>query len=203
MKFWHPYNTDRICSRVEELKCNFVVDIGASAHKFPMAHETVGWEADRKVDLDNDPLPYDDQSVDFVYCRHTIEDLANPEHLLREIRRVAKAGYIETPSPKAELTRGVDAYGTHLGYTHHRWLVFQQKDKKLLLLPKYPIIERLPIPDQWERLKNGPAMWNTEYFWTGPLNFKVLKNELDFHLGRIDERTVPVQYLDWLISALE
>jgi ubiquinone/menaquinone biosynthesis C-methylase UbiE len=50
-------------------------------------------------------LPYEDKEFDFVYCRHVLEDLIYPFRVIKEMQRVAKAGYIETPSPMAELKK--------------------------------------------------------------------------------------------------
>ena len=62
-----------------------------------------------KADLAEDLIPFPNKTFDFVYCRHTLEDMFNPFHACREMSRVGKAGYIETPSPAAELAKGVDA----------------------------------------------------------------------------------------------
>ena len=43
-------------------------------------------------------LPFPDKYFDFVYCRHVVEDLNNPFTLLKEMSRIGKAGYVETPS---------------------------------------------------------------------------------------------------------
>jgi hypothetical protein len=35
--------------------------------------------------------------LDVAICRHTLEDIANPVFLCRELSRVSRAGYVETP----------------------------------------------------------------------------------------------------------
>jgi len=45
-----------------------------------------------KCDLSRDPIPIDDESVDLVTALEVIEHLVNPDHMLREIRRVLKPG---------------------------------------------------------------------------------------------------------------
>src|SRR5882672_7035798 len=80
-----------------------------------------------KCDIATEPLPFEDKSYDFIYCRHVLEDMWNPFHLSKEMERVGKAGYIETPSPIAELCRGVDGGAPpYRGYHHHRWVVWNQ-----------------------------------------------------------------------------
>jgi SAM-dependent methyltransferase len=51
---------------------------------------------------DAEQLPFRDKSFDYVICAHIIEHIPNVEIALKEIMRVAKAGYIETPSVFAE-----------------------------------------------------------------------------------------------------
>ena len=83
--------------------------------------ETFGARTVHLVDLESELLPYTYKQVDFLYSRHTLEDLHNPLHLCREMNRVAKAGYIEVPSPASEFCRGVDGGKPHYrGYVHHR-----------------------------------------------------------------------------------
>lgn len=78
-----------------------------------------------KADVcDRAPLPFEDKFFDFVVCSHTLEDIRDPIQVCREMSRIAKAGYIECPSPLLELTSGVDRAGrTWTGYAHHRWIV--------------------------------------------------------------------------------
>lgn len=211
MKHWHPLPelVDRALQHCDNNPTPYVLDIGASDNfTFPKATHAVGWNPPSSqlakplpLNLDSETLPFPDQSC-FVYSRHTIEDLANPSHILAEIRRVAVAGWIETPSPQAELTRGVDAYGNHLGYAHHRWICHSAQiaaDRNLLtLLAKYPIVEQLPLPDHYPLLEN-PLAWNTTHQWTGTLAYQILQNEQGFHLcnlSHIYDRPVPEQYLD-------
>jgi ubiquinone/menaquinone biosynthesis C-methylase UbiE len=65
-----------------------------------------------------DRLPFEDKSVDFLICSHTLEDLRDPIRVCREINRVAKAGYIEVPSRAMETIFGLEHRG-YPGYYHH------------------------------------------------------------------------------------
>lgn len=58
-------------------------------------------------------LPFKDKAFDYVICSHLLEHLANPTVLIKELRRVAKAGYLETPSALGERLFGWDF---HLWY---------------------------------------------------------------------------------------
>ena len=46
----------------------------------------------KKVDLNTDPLPFEDNSFDLVLCSDLIEHTLYPENILKEARRVLKKG---------------------------------------------------------------------------------------------------------------
>lgn len=184
MRLWNPIPSHLAAleRRVLDKDCKLILDIGGNNNcRFSLAHQTVGWEGDVRLDLCHDRLPWEGGSVDFVYCRHTIEDLADPTHLLREIRRVAKSGLIETPSPMAETTRAVDAQGDHLGYKHHRWIC-ATVGGVLTCLAKYPFIERLPLDDHWRLLQTDPLAWNNYHEFENPLEFRVVQHLSLIHI---------------------
>jgi hypothetical protein len=70
---------------------------------------------------DHEPWPFADDQFDFVICSHTLEDIRDPVHVCAELQRVARAGYVETPSRLEEQSFGV--HGPWVGWSHHRWLV--------------------------------------------------------------------------------
>lgn len=71
---------------------------------------------------DREPWPFPDGFFDFCTCSHTLEDIRDPLWVCSEMRRVARAGYIETPSMAFELTRGRET-GVPVGLSHHFWVV--------------------------------------------------------------------------------
>jgi hypothetical protein len=70
---------------------------------------------------DRRPLPFDDDSIDFAICSHTLEDIRDPVWVCSELNRVAKAGYVEVPSRLEEQSWG--RAGEFVGWDHHRWLI--------------------------------------------------------------------------------
>jgi hypothetical protein len=126
-----------------------VIDVGGGAAPFPRAdyvidampyeklgtgsdgniHQRLGIEprycAERwiQTDLcDRRPWPIADKSFDFAICSHLLEDIRDPIWVCSELRRIAKAGYIESPSRVVEQSKGVEN-PRHAGYFHHRWLI--------------------------------------------------------------------------------
>jgi SAM-dependent methyltransferase len=82
-------------------------------------------------------LPFEDKSFDLVLCGHTVEDLADPAPILREMQRVGIRGIIECPSRIAEQTTGIDGRESTLpGYHHHHWIVESTGDSLLLYSKK-------------------------------------------------------------------
>lgn len=54
-----------------------------------------------KADLSRDSIPLPDERVDLVLALEVIEHLVNPDHMLREARRVLRSGgslVISTPN---------------------------------------------------------------------------------------------------------
>jgi hypothetical protein len=126
-----------------------VIDVGGGAAPFPRAdyvidslpyvergfgssgniHEklqiTPRYSADRwiQADLcDHRPWPIADKAFDFATCSHLLEDVRDPIWICSELRRIAKAGYIEVPSRIVEQSKGVEN-PRHAGFYHHRWLI--------------------------------------------------------------------------------
>lgn len=77
---------------------------------------------------------------DYCICTHTIEDISNPQLVLRMLPRIAKAGIITMPSVAAELSR----LETHewLGFIHHRH-IFDVQDDVVVVAPKLNFLESL------------------------------------------------------------
>lgn len=72
------------------------------------------------------PFPFPDKMFDFVVCSHTLEDIRDPIRVCEELMRVARAGYIETPSRLVEQTRD---FSGMVGASHHRWLVEMRENR--------------------------------------------------------------------------
>lgn len=73
-----------------------------------------------RQDICESPWPFDDGQFDFAVCAQTLEDVRDPLAVCREIVRVARAGYVEVPSPVEELTWGLQ--GSWAGWSHHHWI---------------------------------------------------------------------------------
>lgn len=78
------------------------------------------------LQADGEHLPFKDQEFDYVICRHVLEHVDDPIQFVKEQARVAKMGYMETPSLLGEYIAPKQS---------HRWLI-QDIDGKLVLYDK-------------------------------------------------------------------
>lgn len=79
------------------------------------------------VQGDIEHLPFRDGVFDFVIASHILEHVDNPDQACRELARVAKRGYIETPHEFQERLIG--------GNPAHKWFVSEQ-DARLVFRQK-------------------------------------------------------------------
>lgn len=62
-------------------------------------------------------LPFADKAFDFVYCSHVLEHTTDPAHACHELQRIARRGYLETPTRTKDLM--IDAARV----SNHKWQV--------------------------------------------------------------------------------
>jgi SAM-dependent methyltransferase len=169
-----------------------VLEIGPGTAPFKRADVSVdfvdvqGVKNFVKCDVATEPLPFKDKEFDFVIARHVLEDMYNPFPLCAEMSRVAKAGYVETPSPMAELGRGVDGGSPPFrGYHHHRFMAWVLGDE-LRFISKYPFVEYLKFDEAAidTLLRQDARYWNTYMIWTDRINVVHRQSPLDFSIPR-------------------
>ena len=107
-------------------------------------------------------LPFKDKAFDFVVCRHLLEHMEDPLPLLRELERVGRAGYIETPSALMEKL---------CGWSFHKLLI--EKKEGALFIKAKPAGENFGIlpqeilkgPDWDEFVEKNKKSLIVSYFW--------------------------------------
>ncbi|UCE39033.1 MAG: methyltransferase domain-containing protein, partial [Thermoplasmata archaeon] len=130
-------------------------------------------------------LPFKDKEFDFVYCSHVLEHVVNPEKACNELMRVAKRGYIETPTPSKDL------WLNNASVSRHRWaveningkLVFTEYSKEEIDGLQHNILRRITTDPQTSREKAFSALMhlkanviNTMLLWEDSFEFEQLYN---------------------------
>lgn len=165
----------------EEIKIHTLVDI---IHPEEAPYGTSKLKADNfiRLDVTREKLPFKNNEFDFCLCTHTLEDLSHPFLVLDEMSRVAKRGYIATPSmgkdmvfSHFDITNWLSGPRRLPGDAHHKWF-FIKKGEKLQIIPKnYPILytPRFHIVD-WSGEEE------MQYYWEGEIDYKA-ENDLNIH----------------------
>lgn len=135
-----------------------------------------GIVADRPlVEADGQYLPFGDASFDYVICSHILEHVENPELLIRELTRVASAGYIETPSEIAEKL---------YGWPYHNWMI-NLVDNRLVIQKKAgesqfgQLFHALAAHDKnFARFHvTHHKLFLVQYEWVGKIDYEILPPE--------------------------
>lgn len=115
---------------------------------------------------DPTPWPFADGMFDYVICSHTLEDIRDPVSVCREIARIGRAGYIETPGAAIEVTRGIES-PLWCGWHHHRWLVLRHNGGLAFLFKPHhihsPFWPAVPSP----KLLRPEAAAHVSFRWSG------------------------------------
>lgn len=78
------------------------------------------------INAGGENLPFKDKEFDYVICNQVLEHVEDPDKFIREQNRVAKRGYIETPSLIGEFL---------FPKASHKWVILEI-DNKLVLFEK-------------------------------------------------------------------
>lgn len=131
----------------------------------------------RFMEADGENLPFKDQEFDYVICNQVLEHVESPEAFLREQMRVARRGYLETPSLIGEYLFPKES---------HKWLVLEV-DGKLVMVEKEKYwfqsnfdfgylfltwFQKISMPYKL-LMKSQANFMTTRYEWEGEIDFEV------------------------------
>ena len=169
-----------------------VLDVGGSAAPFPTGEVTIVDVAQPKtachdfvqLDVCRQPLPFAENHFDVCICSHTLEDLYNPFLAMDEIQRVARAGYIETPSRGLESCFAVmPDVGTFPGWGHHRWMFQTVGPGKFRVTSKswQLLCHGAELIVEW----HGPSVF--EFFWREGFDYEIVDGLHEGWKGLVSE----------------
>jgi SAM-dependent methyltransferase len=129
------------------------------------------------LEADGENLPFKDKEFDYVICSHVLEHVENPEKFLAEQFRVAKRGYMETPSLLGEALYARES---------HKWIIQEFNDviylvdkKKINFQYGYDMAELLQgyLPTNSIGYKilerTHPNMFTNRIEWVGNFKYEV------------------------------
>jgi uncharacterized protein YbaR (Trm112 family) len=124
-------------------------------------------------------LPFRDGAFDFVIASHVLEHSVQPEKFLKELQRVARAGYIEVPDAFLERINPYRDHRLEITVRDNRLLLRkksgQQVDPELVELyearAKHPITQ-IMIPAR-------PFDFHVRYYWSDQIDFSIINPETD------------------------
>lgn len=134
-------------------------------------------------------MPFDDKEFDFVYCSHVLEHVSDPERACLELMRVAKRGYIESP------TRGKDILFNNAKKSNHRWainsfnniLVFNEYTPEEIEGIQCDVLADMHISPQSNREKAVSALiylkanlLNTMFYWEDKFDYEIRQHNSVF-----------------------
>lgn len=104
-------------------RANVVVDKYVGNDNFHRASDLKVYPNQQFIEADGENLPFPDKSFDYAVCNHVLEHVDHPDRFLNEQCRVAKRGYMETPSLLGEYV---------IPKISHKWVILEIDDKLIL-----------------------------------------------------------------------
>ena len=157
---------------------------------------------------------FEDKQFDFVYCSHVLEHSDDPEQACRELSRIGKRGYIETP------TKGKDTFLGSALSSNHRWhvefsydsLIFTEYEERDLAGFGVGILMNMHTKPQTLREKAFSALiylradqCNTMLGWEDSINCEVHSNPnpISFPYSKPEQSLAPSdEYVTSLASRI-
>jgi SAM-dependent methyltransferase len=116
-------------------------------------------------------LPFEDKSIDYIFCAQVLEHADNPDKMLKEMMRVGKKGFIETTNFYREVL---------FGWPFHKWVVEKENNKLFLYenkLPQYfgDFFHRLQAEEYSFQLFYNLSFekFNTIYEWESSVDYEI------------------------------
>ncbi len=126
------------------------------------------------------------RTFDFSICSQTLEDLRNPQLVLKMLPLISKRGYIEIPNRITELRKDLENCapqdqeicgfdGPYCGYMHHRW-IFSVQEGVLWLFPKLNFVDRIVALSQWANEQQWLST-SLSFWWENDIPFRTWNDD--------------------------
>lgn len=197
MRFFNRVGMEKVSWALRRLHCPvsadaLVLEVGSGGNPYARSNVLLDAYEDTRerhwVPLKSDRptvlgfvenLPFKDKSFDFVIASHVFEHSTDPEKFLRELQRVAKAGYIEVP----------DAFMERINpYRDHRLEITVRQGKLVIRKKPESTVDETLVELYSDRAKPyiagklipaHPFAFHVRYYWQEKIDFVVLNPEVD------------------------
>jgi hypothetical protein len=117
-------------------------------------------------------MPFKDKAFDFVVASHILEHMSDPGKFLKELQRVGKAGYIETPN---FIYERLHPYAIHcLEVADVNGVLHIHKKNGPVEDAFVSALEFLRGNEKWARLfHQSPDMFHVRYFWSNSIQYQM------------------------------
>ena len=177
---------------------DLVLEVGSGDDPCPRADvlvdkyldESSEMEANRSLLVDRplviaegEHLPFRDKSFDFVIASHVLEHTDNPRRFLKELVRVSRRGYIETPLALRERV---------FDWSFHKWYVYFQRGRIIMIKKtrkskKFYLGMSASLRSELYHLE-GSKLLNMCFWWNDNVDFAVVKSEPEQFLIGLDRQ---------------
>lgn len=162
-----------------------VLDVGAGGNPYPrsdvLLDRLTGAEhrcgesmmIDRPVVFgDASRMPFKDKAFDFVIASHILEHMAEPDNFLKELQRVGKAGYIETPNA---LFERLHPYPIHcLEVLEKEGMLHIHKKRRAVEDTFLGTKDMLEDDAPWGKyMFELPQMFHVRYLWNDEIRYEI------------------------------
>jgi len=135
MKINNPINRYKLSAK----KSDNILEVGGGHNPHPLSNVVVDKYIDsnyhrsgdiklrknqRFMQADGEQLPFENNDFDYVICNQVLEHVENPSKFLDEQSRVAKKGFVETPSLIGEYLFPKES---------HKWVLLELNNKLVLV----------------------------------------------------------------------
>lgn len=122
-------------------------------------------------------MPFKDKAFDFVIASHILEHIAEPEVFLKELQRVGKAGYIETPNAIFERLYPHPIHCLEVICINNQLRLFKKKSG---VEDSFLGTQRILKDDyKWAKFfHSAPDMFHVRYYWKDSVDYVVLNPQV-------------------------
>ncbi len=148
------------------------------------------------VVADGMALPFFDDAFDYVICRQVIEHAVDPARFLREISRVGRAGYIETPSDISEDMCDWPFHFFKFRRENGGLIIVKKREHEPLFGDLFHLLYKAdPYFRRWQNARQGLFLMQME--WEGRIDYEIVTDPADPRAKR------PPEYLEQVMSHTE